>query len=192
MVRSLETQTSPYIAIIIVVHYTRTSGRSWFWNIGRGSRSMRGILVNIELDFPFMITKLPVKILWNRSRTFWVILITHRKTNRKKTDSHETIPLPNTVWGEVTNKQNKTWDIVTSYEWRRFDASFQQASLKAERDEILLQNKTKIRTANPKKQKIETRPPRCNRPLRWGDTKIKKNITEKTLFVDFFCNGWEI
>ena len=30
MVRSLETQTSPYIASIIVVQYTRTSGRSWF------------------------------------------------------------------------------------------------------------------------------------------------------------------
>ena len=141
MVRSLETQTSPYIASIIVVQYTRTSGRSWFplhadlreimilkywawfalyegdscqyrtWlsfydnqascqmssksvenflrygvlkiSFGRGLRSIWAILVNIELDLPFMITKLPAKFHRNRSRTFWVILITHRKTSRK-------------------------------------------------------------------------------------------------------------
>jgi len=71
MVRLQETQTSPNIARIIVVHYTGTSERKWFWNIGQGLGSMRGILVNIVLDLSFMITKLPVKFHRNRLRTFW-------------------------------------------------------------------------------------------------------------------------
>ena len=150
MVRSLETQTSPYIASIIVVQYTRTSGRSWFplhadlrenmilkywawfahyerdscqyWTLlffninqascqilsksvenflrygvlkisfGRGLRSIWSIIFNIKLDLSFMITKLSAKFHRNRSRTFWVILITDRQKNRqteKQTDSHE-------------------------------------------------------------------------------------------------------
>ena len=71
-------------------------------SFGRGLRSIWAILVNIELDLPFMITKLPAKFHRNRSRTFWVILITDRQKNRKKnrrTHTTKTIPLSQTEFG---------------------------------------------------------------------------------------------
>jgi len=156
MVRSVETQTSPYIASIIVVQYTRTSWRSWFplhadlreimilknwawfalyvgnscqywtwlsfynnqascfflsksvenflryvvlkFSFGRDLRSIRAILVNIELDLTFIITKLPAKFHWNRSITFWVILITEWK-NERQTHKSKKIPLPKYSYG---------------------------------------------------------------------------------------------
>ena len=55
---------------------------------GRGLHSIWAILVNIELDLHFIITKLPAKIHRNRSRTFWVILITDWM-NEWRTDSHD-------------------------------------------------------------------------------------------------------
>ena len=66
-------------------------------SFGRGLRSIWAILVNIELDLPFIITKLPAKFHRNRSRTFWVILITDRKTDRL---TSKTIPIPKHCLGQ--------------------------------------------------------------------------------------------
>jgi len=73
-------------------------------SFGRGLRSIWAILDNIKLDLPFMITKHPAKFNRNRSGTLWVILITHKQKDKQKakqTHTSKTIPLPNTVWGEV-------------------------------------------------------------------------------------------
>jgi len=72
-------------------------------SFGRGLRSIWAILVNIELDLHFMITKHPAKFHRNRLRTFWVILITDRKTERLTRVKQYLFP--NIVLGEVKSKR---------------------------------------------------------------------------------------
>ena len=122
MVRSLETQTSPYIASILVVHYTRTSGRLWFWNIGRGLRPMRGILVNIELDFPFMITKLPTEFYWSWSLTLWDMVFQKILLEEVCALLGRFLSISNTVWGEVTTRNSRVnpKSLETSTRWAEF------------------------------------------------------------------------
>jgi len=78
-------------------------------SFGRGLRSIWMILVNIELDLPFMITKLPAKFHRNWSRTFWVILFTDKQKDKQK-DRLTRVKqylFPNIVWGEVIKDFNK-------------------------------------------------------------------------------------
>ena len=74
-------------------------------SFGRGLRSIWAILVNIELDLPFLITKLSAKFHRNRSRTFWVIVFTDRQTDRQTNGLTRVKQylFPNIVWGEVTS-----------------------------------------------------------------------------------------
>ena len=75
-------------------------------SIGQGSCSTEAIFVKFELDLVFIISKRPAKFHWNRSRTFWVILITESQTNKQtepqtesQTHTSKTIPLSQTKFG---------------------------------------------------------------------------------------------
>jgi len=77
-----------------------------FWNIGWGFRSIRAILVIIEFDLPFMITKLPAKFHRNRSKTFWVILITDKQKDRLTWVIQYLSPKHSLGWGNKARNIN--------------------------------------------------------------------------------------
>jgi len=103
MVSLLETQASTLYYCCPLVHLREILQ---FWNIGWGFRSIRAILVIIEFDLPFMITKLPAKFHRNRSKTFWVILITDKQKDRLTWVIQYLSPKHSLGWGNKARNIN--------------------------------------------------------------------------------------